>query len=282
MKGRGFVFLLILILWFPGAAELLAQGSESARSYRIGPRDRITIRVDELPSLDSEQEVADDGTILLGVVGSVDVRGATEAELADRIRQRLLAEGLRKASVTVVVAEYRSRPVSIIGAVGNPGNHFVPGSSSLLEVLLAAGGLEPTHGPVIQVRRRADNGLTDQISIPVRSLLELGDVQVNIPIFAGDLINVPPVQEIVIHFLGQVQNVGSQTFAGNKRVTLLTAIARAGGLTETASNKISVKRETESGEREEIVVDFRRLLSGKVSDLELQDGDLIVVKESFF
>lgn len=282
MSRRCAILFVLAVAWALGAVSLWAQEPESARSYRIGPRDRIQIRVEELPGLDSEQEVADDGTINLGVVGSIDAQGATESELEARIRSRLLSEGLRKATVTVVVSEYRSRPVSIIGAVGSPGNHFVPGRTTLLEALLAAGGLDAEHGPKIQVRRRADNGLSDQVEIAVRSLIELGDPQVNIPIFAGDLINVPPAREIVIHFLGEVRNVGSQTFTSNKKVTLLTAIARAGGLTETASSKISIKRETGSGEREEIVVDFRRLLSGRDPDIELQDGDLIVVKESFF
>jgi polysaccharide export outer membrane protein len=282
MSRRCAILLVLAVSWALGAFSLWAQEPANARSYRIGPRDRIQIRVEELPGLDSEQEVADDGTINLGVVGNIDAQGATESELETRIRTRLLSEGLRKATVTVVVSEFRSRPVSIIGAVGNPGNHFVPGRTTLLEVLLAAGGLDADHGPNIQVRRRADNGLSDQVEIPVRSLIELGDPQVNIPVFAGDLINVPPAREIVIHFLGEVQNVGSQTFTSNKKVTLLTAIARAGGLTETASSKISIKRQTESGEREEIVVDFRRLLSGRDPDIELQDGDLVVVKESFF
>ncbi|MEM1176811.1 MAG: polysaccharide biosynthesis/export family protein [Acidobacteriota bacterium] len=250
--------------------------------YRVGPRDRLQVRVDELPSLDSEQEVADDGTITLEVIGSLQAQGLSERELAQRIRDRLLEEGLRKATVTVSVSEYRSRPVAIMGAVEDPGNHNVPGRSTLLEVLLGAGGLSAEHGSTVQVRRRADNGLTDQVSISVRDLVELGDPAVNIPIYAGDLINVPPVRDVVINILGAVSSVGSHTFKGTQRVTLLTAIARAGGLSEEASNKIRIKRQDENGEWSEVVVDWKRLLAGKIPDPPLQDGDLVVVKESFF
>ena len=84
------------------------------------------------------------------------------------------------------------------------------------------------------------------------------------------------------HFLGEVASPGSLSFKNNKRVTLLTAIARVGGLTETASNKLVIKREDETGKRFEINVDYRKLLNGKEPDVELRDGDLIVVKESFF
>lgn len=254
---------------------------ESGR-YRIGPRDRLQVRVDELPSLDSEQEVADDGTITLEVIGSLEAQGLSELELAERIRVRLLEEGLRQATVYVSVSEYRSRPVAIMGAVANPGNHNVPGRSTLLEVLLGAGGLSSEHGSYVQVRRRADNGLTDQVSVAVRDLIELGDPDVNIPIFAGDLINVPPARDVIVNILGAVASVGSHTFKGRQRVTLLTAIARAGGLSEEASNKIRIKRQDQNGEWSELVIDWKRLLAGKIPDPELQDGDLVVVKESFF
>ena len=256
--------------------------SSGLGSYRIGPRDRLTVRVEELPNLDSEQQVADDGTITLSIIGSIEVRGLTEAELAKRIRERLLAEGLRRATVTVTVNEYRSQPVSVLGAVTRPGNHVIPGRSTLIDVLLDAGGMTEQAGSKILVRRRAANGLTDQVEIQTDDLFLAGDPKVNLPIYAGDLIHVLPVQEISIHFLGEVATAGTLTFRDNKRVTLLTAIARAGGLTETASNKLVIKREDEDGQRFEINVDYRKLLNGKTPDVELQDGDLIVVKESFF
>ncbi len=257
-------------------------GASAVGSYRIGPRDRLTIRVEELPNLDSEQQVADDGTITLATIGSIEVRGLTEAELANRIRERLLAEGLRRATVTATVNEYRSQPVSVLGAVARPGNHVIPGRSTLIDVLLDAGGMSDQAGSKILVRRRAANGLTDQVEVSVDDLFLAGDPNVNLPIYAGDLIHVLPVQEMAIHFLGEVATAGTLTFRDDKRVTLLTAIARAGGLTETASNKLVIKREDENGQRFEINIDYRKLLNGKIPDIELQDGDLIVVKESFF
>ncbi|MEM8994016.1 MAG: polysaccharide biosynthesis/export family protein [Acidobacteriota bacterium] len=272
---------LVAVLVFHVALVEVVWAQESGR-YRIGPRDRLQVRVDELPTLDSEQEVADDGTITLEVIGSLQAQGLSEVELADRIRGRLLEEGLRKATVRISVSEYRSRPVAIMGAVGEPGNHSVPGRSTLLEVLLGAGGLSADHGTHVQVRRRADNGLSDQVTIAIRDLVELGDPTVNIPIYAGDLINVPPARDVVINILGAVASVGSHTFKGTQRVTLLTAIARAGGLAEEASNKIRIKRQGENGEWSETVIDWKRLLAGKIPDPPLEDGDLIVVKESFF
>ena len=294
-KSSTLPIILTLALTIPmgfGASAGEAQSSSTVTreaspgtlgsAYRIGPRDRLIIRVQELPNLDSEQQVADDGTVTLGVVGSIDVRGLTETELAERLRTRLLSEGMRRATVTVAVAEYRSKPVSVLGAVARPGNQVIPGRSTLIDLILDAGGLSDRAGTKILVRRRADNGLSDRVEISVDELFVQGNPKVNLPIFAGDLIHVLPMQEVSIHFLGQVASVGTLTFSDNKKVTLLTAIARAGGLTETASNKLVIKREGEDGKRFEIPVDYRKLLNGRIPDVELQDGDLIVVKESFF
>jgi polysaccharide export outer membrane protein len=272
---------LVVFLLLGTAGEVGAQEGSVSRSYRIGPRDEIQIRVAELPDLNTEQVVAEDGTIVLPVIGTVAARGLTEDQLAVRLRARLEDEGLRRATVSVSVTAYRSRPVSIMGAVAEPGNHFVPGRATLLEVLLNAGGLNPDHGESIFVRRRAENGLADQLEIPVRELIEVGNPALNIPILAGDQINVPAAKEITVHLLGEVQKSGSLTFRSTERVTLLTAIAAAGGLSETASKKIRIKRRTGDDE-EELVADFRRVLDGDDPDPVLRDGDLIIVKESFF
>lgn len=267
--------LLIALCLLPAALE--AQGG-----LRIGARDQIQIRVVELPDLDGAQEVAEDGTIDLPIVGTISAAGLDERALAERLRERLEAEGLRRATVSVKVTSYRSRPVAVLGAVNQPGNHYLPGRITLLELLLDAGGLADNHGNTIFVRRRAENGLSDQVQISVEALIADGDPVLNIPILAGDLINIPPARDLQIYFLGEVQNPGSLLFNSNEPVTLLTAIARAGGLTEIASKKVRIKRRTGQRQPHEIIVDYREVLDGQIPDPELEDGDIIIVKESFF
>ena len=254
--------------------------AQESSSYRIGPRDKIEIRVLEVPDLDGELEVGDDGSVVLPNVGRIEAQGRTESELAAEIRQRLEAVGLRRATVAVQVAAY-ARPVSVLGAVVTPGNQFVSGRIHLLDVLLAAGGVSDNHDQLIRVRRRAANGLSDQVAIGVAELLEIGDPAVNIPIFAGDLVQVPAAPTIHVSFLGEVASTGRQSYSGSQRVTLLVAIAQAGGLTETASNKIRILR-GQGDDKIEIVANYRRILNGKDPDVELEDGDIVVVKESFF
>ena len=118
-------------------------------------------------------------------------------------------------------------------------------------------------------------------SAVIMALIARANPKANIPIFAGDLINVPSAVDVTIYCLGQFHQPGALTFRSPDRVTLLGVIARAGGLTDRASNKILIKRDGRSG-KAEINVDYKKILAGKEPDVELQSGDVIVVKESFF
>ncbi|NIQ31917.1 MAG: hypothetical protein GTN89_16590, partial [Acidobacteria bacterium] len=131
------------------------------------------------------------------------------------------------------------------------------------------------------ILRRSANGLHDQLTISLDDLFTRADPTVNIPIYSNDVISVPLARSITVYLMGEVNTTGQLTFRANQRPTLLTAIAQAGGLTKRASSKISVKRRREDGTRYEIIVRYRRLLQGEQEDLPLEDGDLIVVKESF-
>lgn len=264
-----------------GSAPAEAQSS-GAGSYQIGPRDQVAIRVFEEPRLNVDVRVNEDGTVRLPLVGRVPAEGLTENELAARLKQTLERELLQRASVSVEVLEFRSRPISVIGAVRQPGSLNYSGRLTLLEAITAAGGLADNHGDSIFVLRRADNGLTDQVAIRIDDLLVRADPDVNIPIFANDLINVPAAVEVTIYCLGEVANPGALSFQSTERVTLLAAIARAGGLTDRASKKILIRRRRPSGSPQEIWVSYKAIVSGRETDPELKEGDVVIVKESFF
>jgi polysaccharide export outer membrane protein len=182
----------------------------------------------------------------------------------------------------VQVKQFRFKPIQVIGAVGRPGSLDSSGRLTLLEVLTAAGGVAPQHADVVYVIRHGDNGLSDQLQVRLDDLLLRGDPRANIPIFPGDLLNVPATVEVTVLILGEVQRPGAVVFKSTDRMSLLTAIARAGGLTDRASRKVQIKRERADRIVEEIEVDYKAVLAGKVADPELNEGDVLVVKESFF
>jgi polysaccharide export outer membrane protein len=276
MKKIAVYFSLLLLTCAAGRA----QGKDPA--YRLGPRDLISVRVDEDAKLNGERRVAEDGTVNLALLGDVPVGGKTTAEVAAILKRLWEEKYMQRASVDVQVLEFRSRPISVIGAVKAPGNLGFSGRWTLLEALTAAGGLAENHGNVAHVLRRADNGLSDQVTIDLDDLLLRGDPKLNIPIYANDLINVPGTIEVTVYCIGQVGKPGALVFKSSERISLLTAIAHAGGLTDRASKKILIKRAASTYGPRELTVDFNKILAGKEADVELRQGDVIVVKESFF
>jgi polysaccharide export outer membrane protein len=262
------------------AASGRAQSKDSA--YRIGPRDLIQVKVDEDTRLNGQSRVNEGGTINFTLLGDVQVAGKTTAEVGVILKKLLEEKYMQRATVDVEVLEFRSRPISIIGAVKQPGNLGFSGRWTLLEALTAAGGLLENHGNVAYILRRADNGLSDQVTIDLDALLLRGDPKLNIPIYANDLINVPATVEITIYCIGQVSKPGALLFKSSERISLLSAIAHAGGLTDRASKKILIKRPEGAAGAREITADFNKILAGKEADVELRQGDVIVVKESFF
>jgi polysaccharide biosynthesis/export protein len=259
-----------------------AQDGGAPASYRIGPRDLLSVVVFEDDKLSGERRVAENGTINMPLLGDVPVTGKTTAEIALQLKRLLEEKWMQRASVDVQIREYRSRPISVLGAVQNPGNLSFSGRWTLLEALTAAGGLANNHGRFVLILRRADNGLSDQISIDLDDLLVRGDPRANIPIFGNDLINVPPAVDLTVYCLGEVMRPGALTFKSSERVTVLAAIAHAGGLTDRAANKILVKRARPDDGPAEITMDYKRVLAGKEADVELRSGDVVVIKESFF
>ena len=272
------LFLAVLAL-----LSTLAAVAQQSSSYRIGAKDLLEIRVDEDQELNREERVSDGGTIVLPRIGVVDVAGKTTLEIEAEIRSRLEARFLRRATVAVRIKEFRSKPISVLGAVVNPGDLGFSGRWTLLQAITAAGGFAENHGPNVYILRRAENGLTSQLEIPVQDLIGRADPKFNIPIFVNDLIRVPPAVEATIYCLGEVARPGALTFTDKTRITFLAAIASAGGLTDRASSKIRIRRpDSDSGSSREIIVDYKAMIQGNAPDVELFEGDVIIVKESFF
>lgn len=282
MRLRRPLAVLALVLAACAPSALRAQVDPTTATYRLGPKDLVRIRVFEVPELNVETRISETGSANLPLIGDVPASGLTETEFAARLKQLLESRYVNRASVSVQVVEFRSRPITLIGAVKTPGNLAFPGRWTLLDALAAAGGLTDNHGDLIYVLRRAENGLTDQVEIPVAALLVDGDPEVNVPIRANDLINVPARVDVSVYCLGEVRQPGAITFRSTDRITLLAVLARAGGMTDRASKRVLVRKRTGETLGEEMVVDYKRVLAGKDPDVTLGEGDVVVVKESLF
>jgi len=270
--------LLVALTVLPSA--LPAQ--EQVGDYRIGPKDLLEIRVFEIPELNLDRRVSDTGSIDLPLLGDLPVAGLTASEVNSRVEALLTAKYVNRANVSVVIKEYANSPVSIVGAVQKPGPLNISGNWYLLQAISAAGGLTERAGRKLYVLRRAANGLSDRLEIKVEDLFRGDSSQWNIPIFPSDIVNIPPRNQVKIFCLGEVKTPGALEFDSDDRISLLSAVAKAGGLTDRASNSIRIKRKGPDGKDVESVVNFRRVVSGKDPDPLLFADDVIVVKESFF
>jgi polysaccharide export outer membrane protein len=267
------------------AALALAAGAcaeDTSGEYRVGPKDLVEIKVIEIPELNVERRVNDGGTIALPMVGDFPVSGLTASEIRSRLETLLKAKYVNRADVSVVVKEFANKPVSILGAVQRPGSLNISGRWFLLQAIVAAGGVTETAGRKIYVLRRSDNGLFDTLEVSTDDLFRNASQMWNIPIYPSDVVSIPPRSTVKIFCFGEVKTPGAVDFHSDDRITLLSVLAKAGGLSDRASNTIRIKRRDASGRDVETVVDFKRVLSGKDVDPVLKADDVVVIKPSFF
>lgn len=96
------------------------------------------------------------------------------------------------------------------------------------------------------------------------------------------VISVVSAQSSQVVILGEVVSPGIQPFPFGETITLLQAIAEAGGFTALASmNRVTIVRSVD-GREESIRVKVSKLISGQEPDVELMPNDVIMVPQIFF
>ena len=292
MRKTIFLFMLVLtgaVLASAGAQpkEPQEQGQEAkdvfVKAYRIGPGDLIEIKIFELEQLSQIVRVSEDGSITLPLLGRVEVEGLTQEGVAAKIAKLLAEKYVKNPQVTVFIKEYKSKQVAVIGAVEKPGSYELIGRKNLLQMISAAGGFTDQATDEIYVLREGPDGNTGSIAIDLKDLLVNGNQKLNIPIEPNDVINVPVDKEIRVFVFGRVTQPGALKFKISEKVTLLKAIAQAGGWAEGAKQSaVVITRKDKAGQEKRIRVNVKDILSGKKKDIPLQEGDVVFVPETFW
>ncbi len=137
------------------AAAAIADQSVDSAGYILGTGDQLSVRVfgaDELP--EKPVEVGPDGKINLPMVGKVQASGVSvrgiEKDLANRYRTYF-----KDPQVSVSVVDYRSEPVTVVGAVNTPNVIQLRGPTRLMRVISQAGGLRADAGDKVWSRGRS-------------------------------------------------------------------------------------------------------------------------------
>ncbi|HYC62615.1 MAG TPA: polysaccharide biosynthesis/export family protein [Thermoanaerobaculia bacterium] len=247
----------------------------------IGSRDVLDISVLEDKSIAAKVTVSEEGTVVLNVLEKVHVAGLTATQIEAKLKSLLEASYLAKATVTVQVLEFSSKPISVVGAVVRPGRISATGNTTLIQAITQAGGLATGHGKELYVLRTASNGISEQVAISIDELLINGNPDVNIPLAPNDLVNVPADTPITIYMLGEFAKPGATLFRSSQTPTLLQAISAAGGYTDRAGKKIVITRLVD-GKSERMEINYRDILSGRKPDMVLRDNDTVFLDAALF
>jgi polysaccharide export outer membrane protein len=111
------------------------------RPSLVGPLDTIAIDVFGVPDLSRELQVDASGRISMPLIGTVDARGKTAAELAEAIERALGGRYVRNPDVTVNIKSSVSQVVTIDGQVVEPGLYPVTNQMTLVRAIASAKGL---------------------------------------------------------------------------------------------------------------------------------------------
>ncbi len=284
-------------------AARAAAGSDEG--YRIGPDDLLEIRIPDLLEIQTADafvvagpaqpvpaaplyqrtvaeglRVSGTGDLNVPLVGPMHVAGLTPAELEATIARRLVAGGiLRQPQVTVLVAEYRSRLIAVVGSVEHPGLYPLsqPGAT-LSDLLWTAGGPAPDAGRLVEFVPASAAAASDA---PIRLDLEevlrasrRGAAALDPQVRPGDVISVAPAGKVEVD--GWVVTPGS--YPVTRQLTVSGAVAAAGGVLFAADrHHATLSRIVAPGERRLFHVDLAAVARGEADDIPVADGDVVRV-----
>ena len=245
--------------------------------YKIGPKDLLEIAVFGLPELSQTVRVAEDGSITMPLLGKVEVSGLTAQELEKKLATILDEQFTKKAQVTVFIREYQK--ISVLGAVARPGQYEIVGPTTLLQAIAQAGGLTAQAMPGISVYRTGPDGKQERIAVSLNDVTSGGSQELNITLQPKDVVMIPIDQMLNVFVYGEVRTPGVIPYLSSKKITLLQAIAQAGGPTEWAKkSKVVIKRKDRKTDKEiKIRVNLKSMIGGKIADIVLEEGDVVIV-----
>jgi polysaccharide export outer membrane protein len=247
-----------------------------AGRIRIGPGDLIQVVVYDEPTLAQTIRVDDQGRADLLLIGSQHLAGLSTSD-ARALVEQLLKQGdfLLNPQVSVLISEYNTQRVSILGEVKAPGSYPVLGDRNLLNLLSLAGGPTLFAANVVTIQRRSGSRETIKTALrndPDQLLTS------KVSIEPGDTIVVPRAG--VVYVLGEVARPGAFVIQTDGAMSLAQAIAFASGVNyQAVQTKTRIIRKTPGG-FEEQNVNLKRVLEGKDNDPDLKPEDIVYIPSS--
>jgi polysaccharide export outer membrane protein len=247
--------------------------------YLIGPADLLEIRVFESENLTSKVRVSSSGEITLPLLNNIYVDGLTARDAEVKIENLLREhEYIDDPHVGVFVTEYKSKVVSVMGYVNQPGVYELLNRRTLIDALASAQGLSDKAGTLVYVTRTEADGSKNSYLVDLDELISSKNPENNIELKPGDLVFVPEAANVFVE--GAVSKPGAYPINEGK-TTLSEAITMAGGVSSVADKgDIKLIRNLGNGGKEVVDLDINRIRNGEEEDPILNEKDAIVVGAS--
>ena len=280
------VFLCLLVVANLAAVAQNAQPSSqnisatNLPSMKIGRNDLLQIAVYESPELSGTVRVNGDGYIRLPMLErEIKAEGFYPEAVEVQVRAALVNEKLVVAPfVTVTVAEYQSRTVSVVGAVHHPVSFQAVGNVTLLDALARAEGISDTAGDEVLVNDGPAHPVSVVHRIPIRELMSGKSPELNLPLHGGEEIRIP--QQGRLSVVGNVRKPGLFPINRDEQPTVLNAVAESQGLTQYASKRAYIYRSVDPRQaKQEIPVELEKIMDRRAPDVPLQAGDILYIPD---
>lgn len=256
-------------------------GGANLPIQRIGADDLVSIQVYDSPELTRTVRISQDGMLRLPLLSKpIKAAGLFPSDLENSVTDELKAEGiLVRPIVSISVSEYRSRPISVVGAVRHPLTFQAFGNVTLLDALTRAEGLTDAAGSEILVShpgQDGDAGLTQRIA--VKALMDHADESLNLKLSGGEEIRVPEGGRVFV--VGNVKKPGAIPVRDASETTVLRVIAQSDGLLPFAAKDAFILRHGDSSPKNEIPVPLEKIMDRKAPDVPLMANDVLYVPDN--
>lgn len=250
---------------------------------KLVPGDLVSIQVYGQPDLSLEMRIPFSGKVNYPVIGEVKLAGKKTGEVEADVKTRLEEKLLNCAQVTVLVKEYNTRSVYVLGSVNKPGSYEITfgRSLSLLQAVSKAGGYtdEADRDNMLLVREK--DGKRTAYSIAYTDIVKKGGVEKDVQLQDGDILIVQERGKVYV--LGKVSAPGGFTVPSSEKLTLTKALSLAKWFDPVAApSKTTVIRTLPDGTTRIFRINVGSILSGQLSDPTILPGDIVFVPESIF
>jgi polysaccharide biosynthesis/export protein len=173
------------------ASQAAKSSAPPTQDYRVGAGDVLEINVWKEPDVSSPSVIVrPDGKISLPLAGDVLVSGKTPLEIQAMLEQ-VFSPSIKSPTVTVIVKEIRSKRVYILGEVAHPGSYDITQPLTILQLLTAAGGLQPFAKQKSIYVLRNEGGRQQKLSFNYKEVIQGKKIEQNVQLQPGDTVVVP-------------------------------------------------------------------------------------------